>query len=154
FTTSYFAANVGLSILPFARGPGQDVNLARPGSSVAAPANYGGIPIQLTDGNHATIASFTLVYKTTLLNVSGVNVDPGMPAGSTCVRSPHVVAGGAATDVFTFNTNSTVNLGSGSPVTLGELTAAVPNVSGQTIYRDRQDLQITAVAVNGDKPGV
>jgi fibronectin type 3 domain-containing protein len=151
FSTSYNATNVGLVIPSFARGPGQSVNLVVPGSSPSV--YYGGLPIQLTDGNNATTASFSITYISAMLTVTGATVDPHAPAGSTFTQTSHTVIGGFATDAFTFNTNSSQTLGTGTgPVTLGELTASIPNANGQTIYKSKRLLTFTSVSVNGHLP--
>jgi hypothetical protein len=153
FTTSYNANAVGLVVPSFARGPGQSVNLVVPASNPSA--YYGGIPIELTDGDNASTASFSLTYSTALLNINGAMVDPGAPAGSTFVRTSHTVNKTFATDVFTFSTNSSATLGTGNgPVVLGELSASVPNTPGQTIYHSKRDLHVMNVTVNGVLPGV
>src|SRR5208337_1686578 len=86
FTTNYHAVAVGLLVPGFARGPGQGVSLVVPGQS---PNLYAGLPVQLSDGNHATTAGFTLTYNTALLSVTAAAADtgsalyPDAPAGST-----------------------------------------------------------------------
>jgi hypothetical protein len=153
FITSYNTTTVGLVIPSFARGPGQSVNLIVPNSSPSV--YYGGIPIQLTDGNNATSATFSITYTAALLNVSGATVDPHTPAGSTFARTSHSVIGGFATDGFTINTNSSTTLGTGGgPVTLGELTATVPNTNGQMIYKSKRLLNFSSLSVIGQLPVV
>jgi ELWxxDGT repeat protein len=156
--TTYNATSVGLSVASFARGPAQNVDLVVP---LTAPSTYGGIPIQLSDGNHAISAAFTLTYDTALLTVTGAVPDIGTtryadaPAGSTFTRTAHLLNGSIATDVFAFSTNGNGNLGTGNrPVTLGELTAVIPNDPGQMIYGAKQILHLTGVTVTGTRPGV
>jgi glycosidase len=158
FTTSYNATSVGLSVSSFARGPGQSVNLVVPFND---PTTYGGIPVQLSRGNHTSSATFTLTYNTTLLTLTGAVVDTGSalyadaPSGSTFARVLHMVSGGIATDVFAFNTNAHGDLGGGqSPVTLGELTASIPNTPGQMIYGSKELLHLSGLSVNGTLPAV
>jgi N-acetylneuraminic acid mutarotase len=158
FTTNFNTSSVGLVAPAFARGPGQTVNLAVPQTSPTV--YYNGMPIQLSDGNNATTAGFTLTYNTALLNITGAKVDagatlyPDAPAGSTFTRTSHTVASGIATDVFAFSTNSSATLGTGAgPVTLGELIASVPNTPGQTIYKAKQILHVSGVTVDGILPG-
>jgi hypothetical protein len=164
FNTTFNAASVGLAVSSFARGPAQGVNLVIPGNSTSS---YGGIPVQLTDGNNATTAAFTLSYNTALLNVTGAIVDTSGnpqgtvgsyatgPAGSTFTRTSHTVVSGIATDVFAFSTNGQGNLDSGNgPVVLGELTAIIPNASGQTIYGAKQILHVSGVSTNGSLAAV
>jgi autotransporter-associated beta strand protein len=158
FATNYHATSVGLGVPSFARGPAQDVSLVVPGQS---PNLYPGLPVQLSDGNHATTAAFTLTYNTALLSVTGATVDtgsalyPDAPVGSTFTRTSHTVTGGIATDVFAFNTNGHGDLGTGAgAVTIGELTANIPNAPGQTIYGAKQVVHVAGVSVNGTHAGV
>jgi streptogramin lyase len=158
FSTSFNAANVGLVMPSFARGPGQTVSLVVPGSSPSV--YYPGLPIQLSDGDSVTSAGFTLTYNTALLTITGAVADSSgayvsAPAGSTFTRTAHSVVSGMATDVFAFSTNGHGNLGMGAgPVTIGELTATIPNTPSQTIYKAKQVLSISGVSVNGSLPGV
>jgi hypothetical protein len=156
FTTSFNASDVGLTIGSFARGPAQLVSLVVPLSSPSI--YYPGLPIQLTDGNSATAAGFTLTYNTALLNVTGAVVDnsvsyPSAPSGSTFTRTSHTVVSGIATDVFAFSTNGNGNLGMGNgPVTIGELVATIPNTAGQQIYKAKEVLAISGASGDGTLP--
>jgi hypothetical protein len=165
FSTSYNASDVGLVVASFARGPAQTVSLVVPLSSPSV--YYPGLPIQLSDGDNATTAGFTLTYNTALLNVTGAMVDTsGNPQGtagnyatarahSTFTRTSHTVVSGIATDVFSFSTNGNGNLGTGhGPVTIGELGATIPNSSGQEIYKGKEVLALSGVSVAGARPGV
>jgi hypothetical protein len=158
FTTSFNANDVGLVVGSFARGPAQTVSLVVPNSNPTV--YYPGIPIQLSDGDHATTASFTLTYNTALISVTGAVVDTSTayasaPAGSTFMLSSRNVVGGLTTDVYAFSTNGHGNLGTGAgPVTLGELQATIPNATGQQIYKAKQLLAVSGVSVSGTKQGV
>jgi hypothetical protein len=158
FTTNFQTTSVGLVVPPFARGPAQTVSLVVPFSSPSI--YYPGLPIQLSDGNNATTAAFTLTYNTALLNVTAAAVDTSVnyrsaPTGSTFSRTSHTVVSGIATDVFAFSTNGNGNLGTGNgPVTIGDLTAAIPNTAGQMIYKAKEILDVTGVSVTGTLPGV
>jgi hypothetical protein len=158
FSRGLNAPDVGLVVPSFARGPGQSVSLVVPGSSPSI--YYPGIPIQLSDGNNATTAGFTLTYNTALLNVTNATVDssnlyPSAPTGSTFTRTSHTVVSGMATDVFAFSTNGLGNLGtSNGAVTIGELTATIPNTTGQQIYKAKQVLTVSGATGNGTLPVV
>jgi autotransporter-associated beta strand protein len=154
FSTSFNANDVGLVVGSFARGPAQTVSLVVPGSSPSI--YYPGLPIQLTDGNNATSASFTLTYNTALLTISGAIPDssgayPSAPAGSTFSRTSHTVVSGIATDVFAFHANGSVASGNGA-VTIGELQATIPNTANQTIYKAKQVLTVSGVTGLGSLP--
>jgi regulation of enolase protein 1 (concanavalin A-like superfamily) len=158
FSRGLNAPDVGLAVPSFARGPGQSVSLVVPGSSPSI--YYPGIPIQLSDGNNATTASFTLTYNTALLNIANATVDssnlyPSAPTGSTFTRTSHTVVSGIATDVFAFSTNGNGNLATGNgPVTIGELTASIPNTTNQQIYKAKQVLTVSGATGNGTLPVV
>jgi hypothetical protein len=158
FSTSYNASDVSLTIGSFACGPAQTVSLVVPLSNPTI--YYPGVPIQLTDGNNVTTAGFTLTYNTALLSVTGVVVDTSgayasAPPGSTFTRTSHMVVNGLATDVFAFSTAGHDNLGTGhGPVTIGELTATIPNTSGQQIYKAKEVLAISGATANGALPVV
>jgi autotransporter-associated beta strand protein len=156
FSTSFNANDVGLVVGSFARGPAQTVSLVVPFSTPSI--YYPGLPIQLTDGNNATTAGFTLTYNTALLNVSGAAVDTSgayasAPSGSTFTRTSHTVVSGIATDVFAFSTNGHGNLATGhGAVTIGELQATIPNTTNQTIYKAKQVLAVSGATGNGALP--
>src|SRR5208282_3499218 len=67
---------------------------------------------------------------------------------ATLTRTPGLPSGGMETDTFTFSTGGGL-LAQGSPWTLGELVASVPNVTGQTIYQSKQLLTVSNVTSNG-----
>ncbi len=168
-------SNVALSLPAFTQGPGLPVQVQVPFTT--NPVQYfgdiytvngngdtvlsggaPGIPVALSDGDSLSTVSFQATYDTTLLTVSGAEVDPGLATvgfgDATFARTAVSVSGNMETDTFTFNTNGDALpqgpglVGQVPGWTLGELLATVPNVSGQHIYRATQLLTVTNVTAD------
>ncbi len=169
-------SNVALSLPAFTQGPGLPVQVQVPFTT--NPVQYfgdiytvngngdtvlsggaPGIPVTLSDGDNLSTVSFQVTYDTTLLTVSGAEVDPGLATvgfpDASFTRTPGPVVSGMETDTFTFNAGSAGALPQGPGMTgqvpgwtLGELLATVPNTANQTIYRAKQLLTVTSVAAD------
>ncbi len=63
-----------LSLGEFTRGPGQMADV---------PATSAGVPVTITGATGARQVAFTLAYDASLLNITGVSVGAGIPAGSS-----------------------------------------------------------------------
>ncbi len=169
-------SNVALSLPAFTQGPGLPVQVQVPFTT--NPVQYfgdiytvngngdtvhsggaPGIPVTLSDGDNLSTVSFQVTYDTTLLTVSGAEVDPGLAGvgfpDATFARTGVSVSGNMEPDTFTFNTHGDGALPQGPGMTgqvpgwtLGELLATVPNTANQTIYRAKQLLTVTSVAAD------
>ena len=130
FTVPPFTNTPVVSLPDFARGPGQTVEL---------PAGVLGLPLQPTSAGGVTSINLTLRYPSTLLQVTGGSVAPGLPEGSEAtidVSTPGQVG-------VQFNTFTELPAGT---IAFVRLTATVP---ANATYGQKGVLELTGVEVNG-----
>lgn len=135
YTTSFAVDTEGalrIGIPDFVRGPGQPINL---------PADVdSGLPLSVSDGANVRSVEVRIGYDPALLEISGVEVAPGLPEGATAVL--RVDSPGVA--VVEFSTPSALPTGE---VTLVNLRASVPTVNAGDIYGRQQRLDLHAASV-------
>ena len=132
FTVNPLPSNaVVVSIPNFTRGYGQPVNV--PASSTS------GLPITLSTGENVSGVDLTLLYNPALLTLSGFTTSiPGASALFNVTKP--------GTAVITISSAGQFSSSAGS-ITLGDLTASVPN---NAPYGSKEILQITKLSVFDD----
>jgi VCBS repeat-containing protein len=132
------AAGALLSLSDIARGPGQALNQA---------ASASGLPVSLSNAAGANRVDFTLNYNPALLDISGVSLGAGAPAGSTLITD--LSQAGRLTVSVRFGAMLT----SAAAIELVRLQAAVP-LSAADLYGQKQILDLSDVAINQDSIAV
>jgi glucose/arabinose dehydrogenase len=123
-----------ISIPDFARGPGQSVDIAGPGT---AP----GLPLRLSETQGVSDVRVNLRYNPLLLNITAASVAPGLPADATV--SLNLSTPGLAR--ITFHSDTLLPPGGMEFV---RLTANVP-AAAASFYTAKQLLDLQEPLVNG-----
>ncbi len=126
---SAVSSRVVVSIVDFARGPGQAVDV---------PATGTGLPLRLSNGAGVLSVDLQIHYDPTLLTITGADVAAGMPADS--IVTINLDTPGLA--ILTFSSPTTLPTG---PVTFVNLSAQVP--SGAT-YTSKEILDLSDLSLN------
>ena len=133
FTVSPLPSNAEVVSIPdFTRGFGQPVNVPASSSS--------GLPINISDGTNVTGVDLTLEYNPDLLTLSGFTTTIAGASAVFNVTTP-------GTAILTISSATPFSTTSG-PITLGDLTASVPDAAP---YGDKEILQITNLSVFDDE---
>ena len=127
--------NLVLSFPDFARGPAGAANIQVPQTGGT------GIPITLanpgTTAINVTDVTFNLNYNPALLNISAAQ------NGASGTFTLGSATGGVAS--FTFHSSVAVSIAAGSSLTLGLITAQVPN-SAASSYKAKELLHFSSIA--------
>lgn len=118
-----------LSLGEFTRGPGQAADV---------PATSAGVPVTITGATGARQVAFTLVYDASLLNITGVSVGAGIPAGSSA-SADFSVAG---------QVTVTVQVNGALTAAASELVRFTANVPATAPYGAKQVLDLKNILLD------
>lgn len=118
-----------LSLGEFTRGPGQAADV---------PATSAGVPVTITGATGARQVAFTLAYDASLLNITGVSVGAGIPAGSSA-SADFSVAG---------QVTVTVQVNGALTAAASELVRFTANVPATAPYGAKQVLDLKNILLD------